>query len=165
MISNHAVIVLGGIISLNQMVPDVPLPDDIGLFGSDGLNLYDLVGPKGVLAHLVGVASCLLGFCFALEIPRNHQKIPIGQWFDIVMAAIGLSGVEPFPFHFTVPGQTLNLTSNPVAIMIKIGTKVDRSQQISILEHVGRHTGGQPTRRCPRVNHSPMCVNEVCALG
>jgi hypothetical protein len=49
--------------------------------------------------------------------------------------------------------------------MIKIGTKVGRSQQISILEHVDRHTGGQSTRRCPRVNHSPMCVNEVCALG
>ena len=81
------------------------------------------------------------------------------------MAAIGISRVEPFPFHFTVPGQALNLTRNPVAIMIKISTEVGRSQQISILEHVDCHTGGQSTRRCPRVNHSPMCVNEVCALG
>ena len=78
MIANDAIVVLGGIVILNQMVPDVPLPYDIGLVCSDGLDLYDLVGPKGVLAHLVGIASCLMGFRFTLEVPRNHQKIPIG---------------------------------------------------------------------------------------
>ena len=46
MVGHHAVVVLGGVVVLNQVVPGVPLPDDIAGGGTGGMHLDDAVGPQ-----------------------------------------------------------------------------------------------------------------------
>ncbi len=50
MVFHDAVIVLGWIVVLNQVVPCVPSPDDVGAVVTNGLNFHDVVWPNVVLS-------------------------------------------------------------------------------------------------------------------
>ena len=72
---------------LDEVVPNVPFPNDVCITSSDRLNLDNVVWPQLILAQLIGVAPCLNRFFLTLCLPCNHQEITVWQRLDIVMTS------------------------------------------------------------------------------
>ena len=50
MVSNHPVVVFGGVVILDEVIPCMPSPHDVGAVVAHRLNLDDVIGPNVVLA-------------------------------------------------------------------------------------------------------------------
>ena len=108
MVLHHTKIVLGGIVILNQMVPSMPLPNDVRAVGTHRLHLDDVVRPNVVLTPGgitgdLGVTSRLQRFLLCSLFPGDHEDVAVWHRFDVMVRDVQIAVVRPRPFQRTVP--------------------------------------------------------------
>jgi len=84
-IGHHAEVGLAGIEILDQVIPDVPFPDDRTGRRTGGLDLDDVIGAHRVAVDQRRIAAARNGLRNRLGLPGDHQHIAIGHGFDVVM--------------------------------------------------------------------------------
>ena len=72
-----AEVVLLLVMVLDEVVPEVPLPDDLGLGLPLWLHLDDRVRPDALLSKGRGVAPRLNSLLIGLVLPRDHEHVAV----------------------------------------------------------------------------------------
>ena len=112
-IANDAKVGLGVVKVLDQMVPDIPFPNDIASGRSSLLNLYDLFRPEFALIEQVRVAARGYGCRLSFQFPCDYQHVTVGQPLHIMMMQIligaSITAVLIEPCLVSVPILNFNL--------------------------------------------------------
>ena len=108
MLGDFAVIRLGFIVFLDEVVPDVPFPHDLTGRLSRRLHLDDAVGQHETEAGQFRPASGGDGFLGGLLFSKDHQHVTIGQLADIVVRKLLVAGKSEVPDKLAIPGEFLN---------------------------------------------------------
>src|ERR1700694_3209731 len=112
MIRYDAIVGLAVVKVLNQVVPDMPFPNDIAAGWSGRVHFDKGVGPQLAGGQKSGVASRgnRLGRCLGL--PRDHQDVAIGQFLDVVMDDVVVRVVVKLPGNCSIPGDALDASGS-----------------------------------------------------
>jgi hypothetical protein len=101
---------------LDQVVPEMPFPDNASSGGTKWPNLKDAVGPESCRARPIWLSSGLDGLLPGLVFPRDEQDIAIGQGFDIVMLKPLFGGENPVPGELSIPVELLDSSPLPTSM-------------------------------------------------
>jgi len=87
-ILHHTVVVFRWIIVLNQVVPDVPFPDDGARCRSCRFDFDNAVGPELIIVKQARVAARGDALGVTFHLPGDHQDITGGEHLYIMMLAV-----------------------------------------------------------------------------
>ena len=158
MVGHDAVVFLGEIVVLDQVVPSLPLPDDVAGGGPGGLDFDDAVGPQLAVAKQRGVAARGDGLGLALHLPGDQQDVSIGQDLDVVVLEMRGAGVFVRPGDVSVPVDRLHDPSRAADFEGRVAD-VTRVQQFAVFEQVHRVAG--PVVGSPGVDDVAVVVHQV----
>ena len=149
-IRDHAVVVLGGVEVLDQVVPDVPLPDDVAAAAARGRDLDDGVRQHIVVAldirvEQVRVEAGRKDLGVGLLLNHQHQDVAVGQHLDVVVRHVVVGGPIEFPHEVAVPVVLLDAAA--FAAARGPGVREARPHQVPILLQVDRLTRFVGARR------------------
>ena len=143
-----------GVEVLDQVIPDVPLPDDrVGA----GVDLDHRVGPETLVAvdrrRIAAGGARLLG---ALALPGDREDVAVRQRLDVVVEAVILVGVGEAPQRGAVPALALDQAADA-------GRGEGRAddagpQEIAAWEEKGRH--GWEGRALPALDEGALRIAE-----
>ena len=158
------VVVLGGIVVLHQVVPDVPLPNHHTAAGEDWLDLHHTVGlDVAVAAGLqhVGAEARRRHIRGRLEFGHQGDDVAVGQHFEIVVHDVGGGRILEGPQHVARP---VVLAYAPAFAAAKreepIAEQGVRAQQVAVGHQEGA-TPGLGVTAVPRVDHLAVVVDQI----
>ena len=171
-VPHHAVVVLGFVVVLHEMVPSVPFPDNFSAVGPNGFHLDDVVRPdvvqsaRGITGY-GGVSSCLQRFFFGFFFPSDHQEVAVRHRFNIVVRNVQSVVVSPRPFQRSVPRDSLHFAAGTSSREVAYGVLcvVRRSQKVAVREQVSGERRSMFTRGGPLMNEPSFPVDEVGGVG
>ena len=97
MFVDHAVVRLFAIEVLHQVVPHMPLPNDLSTCRAIGLNFDHMTWPQTIVLKQFWIASLRDSFVFALAFPCDHQQVAVWHRRDIVVKTMVLVGIAKAP--------------------------------------------------------------------
>ena len=158
-----AVVGLGPIVVLDQVVPEVPFPDDLagGLAGR--LDLDEVVGVQARVTHQVRPAPGGDDLLLRLLLPDDHQHVAVGQPGDVVVREMLLAHILEVPEELAVPVEFLNPAAGARAEAERRRLLSTGAQQVAVLEEVGTHARGVVA--LPRPHDLSLHVDQISRLG
>src|SRR5436190_5443250 len=111
MLRGLSLICLLWIVVLDEMIPQVPHPDDATAVWSLRFDLDEVVRPEPGLRGQVRPPARTVGFLGALGLPRDGENVPVWKRLNVVMQQMVGGRVLPIPDHFSVPGEFLDSTA------------------------------------------------------
>src|SRR5262249_31858460 len=142
MVRHVAVVRLGRIVVLDQVIPDTPLPYDFAGGPSCRFDLDDGVGEE-VVAYRAGPASRGDGFVGGLLVPHDHEYVAVRELRDVVMGKLRIAEEPEVPNKLAVPRELLNAAavSPASAEGQRFVAKRARSQQVAVVQQVSAQRG------------------------
>src|SRR5256885_14477626 len=142
MFRHVAVIRLGLIEILNEMVPEVPFPYDLTRRLSCRLDLDERVRQQVAVPNQFRAPAGREGFLGRLLIPDDHENVAVGQPGNIVVRKLLAVGKAEVPDDLAIPGELLHPAAHTRAAAEYRGVLADSTwaQQVSVVEQ-GRTQG------------------------
>ena len=145
---------------LNQMIPNMPFPDDLAAGLARGLNLIN-----GIDEHIARAGQLRLQaggdeIGGRLSLPDVHQHIAVGHAGDRVMANLLFVVKLVVPDQLAVPGELLN--ASPLACAGEEGlvfAEIRGAKQMAVLEQIRILPGG--VLAFPRVDNTALRIDEI----
>src|SRR4051812_39643330 len=92
---------------LNEVIPGMPLPNDLARRLAGWLNFQKTIGEQVAIANRLwppACGNCILGsFLF----PNNHEDIAVGKLADVMVRQEGITDKGKVPNQLAVPGELL----------------------------------------------------------
>ena len=145
---------------LDQVVPEVPFPDDFAGRLAGRLDLHERVHQQVTVAGHFRPATggdCLLG---GLAVPHDQQHVAIGQPRHVVMRKL-LRVVElEVPDELSIPGELLNPPADARSGSEDTRVSADRAgtHQVAVIEEESGQC--RSTARLPRTHDPALHVEE-----
>ena len=105
------IIVLGLVIVLNHVIPQVPFPDYFSLIFSNRFNFNNLVWPKTSFRNEFRFSSCLDSLLHCFFLPGQKKNISVWHDGNIMMSQVIFCSKFIIPDQFTIPGKLLQASS------------------------------------------------------
>lgn len=115
MVGNLAVIGLGLVEVLDQVIPASPFPNDLACLVACGLNLDQAIGLKVRTLHALGSSARSDGFLFFDPFPTDGQNIPVGEFDGVMVRQTLCAVILELPNEIPVPIEFLKSESAALA--------------------------------------------------
>ena len=108
MVGHHAVVVLGGIVVLDHVIPEMPFPDDRAAVGPRRRHFDEAVGQHVALGEDAGVEQVGVeaggdDFGEGLLLGHEQEDVAVGQDLEVVVVDVGRAVVINRPDQVAVP--------------------------------------------------------------
>ena len=113
MVGDVAEVRLGRVVVLDQVVPEVPFPDDLAGRLAGRLDLDEQSGSKRPSPASSGRRPAAMASCGRLAVPDDHQHVAVGQPGDVVVRELLLRCILEVPDELAVPGELLDPAPRP----------------------------------------------------
>ena len=158
-----AVILLRGVVVLDQVVPDVPLPNDIAARGVGRLNLDDRVGREiSIPSRLHNIGHESRGGHVGGSLGFDHQRdhVAVRKLLEVVMHEVRGRRIRERPHHIALP---VVLPELPALAAADVGSFVlyrIRAKKMAVRQKIG-HESRWVVAAVPGVDHLAVVVDQV----
>ena len=119
MVGDDPVVGLRRVEVLDEVFPEVPLPDDRAGRGAGRLHLDDVVRPEALRGHEGGVPPGGDRLGARLQLPGDEQQVAVGEPLGVVVLEVEVGRVDVVPRD--VPSQSISCTRPPEPPAVKTG--------------------------------------------
>ena len=163
-IGNVAVIGLGLVAVLDQVIPASPFPDDLARLLARGLDLDQAIGLEVGILHGLGPAALGDGFFLIDPLPADGQDVSVGEFDRVMVRQTLLAVILEFPDEVAIPIEFLKATARGRALEARLAIDdLGGTEQMAVVEKVGGSPAGMFAR--PGVNDAAFVVIEVRLLA
>jgi hypothetical protein len=124
------------IVALHQVVPDVPLPDDLRAPGTNRLDLQDPLGHEPLLGRRVGPATRGDRLLAGLRFPGEGEHVPVGKGSDVVVEDARLVAQLPLPDEVPLPVDLLDDARDAPEAEVEEIRIAGPADQVPVLEQI-----------------------------
>ena len=110
---DHSEIRLHRIRVLYEMIPEMPLPNNLSRGRSSLRHFDDVLWPDRTLVDRVRSPPRCNRFCCGLELPGEHQDIPVGQWLNVMVMLHRRARIIESPGDIAIPVEEFEKASDP----------------------------------------------------
>src|SRR5262249_55973757 len=146
------------VVVLDQVIPQVPFPNDFPAGLAQRLDLDEAVGLNLSAFHARRNSSCRDRLSRSLLLLDQHQNVSIGQPYKIVMLRLCGRAIGKIPNQFSVPVEFLHLAATTCRPPERWVRRQARTNQISVLEKI-RETRWSGIR-LPCLHYSAVHVDQ-----
>ena len=138
-----AVVGLGAVEVLDQVIPHVPFPDDLAALGIGGLHLDDRVGEQLPVAQHLGIETGGEALVVGFLLDDQQQDVAVGQGGDVVMREMLVVRILELPHEVAGPVEFLDAAAfaaaGEAAVLgeatmqeVAVGFEVDRLARLIV---------------------------------
>jgi len=157
-IGDDSVVGLGGIEVLHQVIPNVPLPDDLAALRPGRAHLDDALGPEHVLAEERRIPAGGDRVVERLGRPGDEEYVAVRHRLDVVVVDVGVGAVVEPPLEVAVPVGSLDSSAHAASdVERRHHRPAGGTQQVSVLEKVDHGVG----KAGPGVHERSVRVDQI----
>ena len=158
-IRHNTKVALPRVVILDQVIPKVPLPNDLSASRAIGLNFDHVIRPDFVVLDQLRIAPGGDRLFGGFQLPGDHENVAIREYFEIVVQAMVFVGILKIPEQVSFPVEPPNALSYATTAEVRILRIALAGKQITILEQIIR--ARPPLIVWPRVNHIAVQVDKI----
>ena len=163
-VGHLAVIGLGLVAVLDEVIPASPFPNDLAGLLARGLDLDQAIGLQVRIFHGLRSAALGDGFLFVDHLPADEQRIAVGEFDGVVVRQPLFAVILEIPDQIAIPVEFLNAAAHGRAFEAWLAIDgLGGPEQMAVVEQVGGGPAGIFTR--PGVNDAAFVVIEVGLLA